>query len=125
SRGYAGDFKEGLNHRRDTCPADYTYDASMALAYLATADRRFVDYFEEAGVNVVTRFVLPPPVVADQYLEVAMDRLSHQRLELLANGAEFGRDPSVAPYLLSALVVYVDSMLMRVLVDGHSCAMGG
>jgi hypothetical protein len=120
SRGYSGDFIEGLNSRRDACPADYSYSKTLKLAYLATGDRRFVDYFEEAGVGAVNALGAPP-ANPEPYLELNMNRLSEQRLENLANGAEFARDTGTSQYLRQKLLDYAGFMLGRTLIDGHSC----
>ena len=92
SRGFSGDYREGLNNRRDNCPADYTYDKTLKVAFLATGDRRFVDYFEEAGVSVIGTFG-DPPSMTEAFLELNLARISEQRLELMSNAAEFSRDP--------------------------------
>lgn len=124
SRGYSGDYREGLNHRRDRCVPDYSYDKTQKVAYLATADRRFVDFFEEAGESVVNAFGAPPRR-PDPYLEVDLSRLSEQRLEILTDGAEFAQDPEQSAALRGKLSDYVNSMLGRVLIDGHHCYVSG
>lgn len=124
SRGYGGDYREGLNNRRDRCVADYSYDKTLKLAFLATADARFVDFFEEAGESVVNAFGAPPER-PDQYLEVDLSRLSEQRLEVLSDGAEFARDPAAGAALRSKLSDYVNFMLGRTLIDGHHCMVSG
>jgi hypothetical protein len=120
SRGFSGDFIEGLNNRRDNCPADYSYSKTLKVAYLATADRRFVDYFEEAGRGAVNAFG-EPPMQPEPYLELNLTRLSEQRLENLANGAEFARDPEASSFLRQKLADYATFMLGRSLIDGHAC----
>jgi len=124
SRGYNGDYREGLNNRRDRCVADYSYDKSIKLAFLATADGRFIDFFEEAGESVVNAFGAPP-ARPDQYLEVDLSRLSEQRLEILTDGAEFARDVAQGTMLRGKLRDYVNSMLGRVLINGHHCMVSG
>jgi hypothetical protein len=124
SRGYSGDYREGLNNRRDRCVADYSYDKALKLAFLATGDARFVDFFEEAGESVVNAFGAPP-ARPDEYLEVDLSRLSEQRLEVLTDGAEFGRDPALADNLRVKIKDYVDWMVGRVLIDGHMCYLSG
>ncbi|MBI4211917.1 MAG: hypothetical protein HY540_04685 [Deltaproteobacteria bacterium] len=125
SRGNSGDYREGLNHRRDNCPGDYSYDKHLSLAYLATADRRFVDFFEEAGENAVNRFGFPPVDQTQPFLELTLSRLSTQRLETVVVGAEFARDPIASQRLRDALQLYSDFMLERVLINGHSCDTAG
>lgn len=120
SRGFSGDFIEGLNNRRDNCPADYSYSKTLKAAYLATGDRRFVDYFEEAGIGAVNAFG-EPPIEPAPYLELNLTRLSEQRLENLANGAEFAKDEETSTYLRQKLLDYVNFMLGRSLIDGHAC----
>lgn len=124
SRGYGGDYREGLNNRRDRCVADYSYDKTLKLAFLATADGRFVDFFEEAGQSVVNAFGAPPER-PDPYLEVDLSRLSEQRLEVLADGAEFARDPVAGEALRAKLRDYAEFMLGRSLIDGHHCYLSG
>ena len=123
SRGYGGDYREGLNHRRDRCVADYSYDKMLKLAFLATGDGRFIDFFEEAGQSVVNALG-PPHAKPDPYLEVNLNRLSEQRLEVLTAGAELARDPERGALLRRHLEAYVTSMLGRVLIDGHHCEVG-
>ncbi len=125
SAGFSGDYREGLAYRRDRCPGDYTYNKHLHLAYLATADRRFVDYFEEASVNAIARFGLPPAEMPDPFLELTFARLSFQRLENVMNGAEFSRDPEASSRSRQALRAYVDFMLGRTLIDGHACWVSG
>ncbi len=120
SRGFSGDFIEGLNNRRDNCPADYSYSKTLKVAYLATGDRRFADYFEEAGIGAINAFG-EPPLNPDPYLELNLTRLSEQRLENLSNGAEFARDPEIGDRLRQKLTDYVNFMLGRALIDGHAC----
>lgn len=122
--GYDGVFIEGTNNRRDRCPADYGYDKTLKHAFLATGDHRFIDFFEEAGTAVVNIFGAPPPV-PQPYLELNLSRLSEQRLELLSNGAEFGRDEKTSALLRKKLRRYVDHMLGKTLVNGHACEVGG
>lgn len=124
TRGYGGDYREGLNNRRDSCVADYSYDKTIKMAYLATADGRFVDFFEEAGESVVNAFGAPP-ARPEQYLEVDLSRLSEQRLEILTDGAEFARDPAQGQMLRGKLSDYVEHMLGRVLINGHHCFVSG
>lgn len=120
SRAFGDPYREGLGHRIN-CPASYEYNKTFKLAYLATADRRFVDFFEEAGVTAINRFGLPPVDRPDQYHKLQFNRFSEQRLENIANGAEFSRSTVDSPYLLNTLRQYVDFMLPRALIDGHSC----
>lgn len=115
------DWQEGLNHRRDNCPADYSYNKTLRFAYLATADRRFVDYFEEVGEAVATTFGDPPPNDPQPYLELSVFRLAEQRLEFLADGAEFAQTPAVSDRLRRILRADVDFMLGRSLISGHAC----
>lgn len=122
--GYDGVFIEGTNNRRDRCPADYGYDKTLKHAFLATGDHRFIDFFEEAGVAVVNIFGAPPKV-PQPYLELNLSRLSEQRLELLSDGAEFGRDEQTSALLRDKLRKYVDHMLGKTLVNGHACEVGG
>ncbi len=124
SRGYSGDYREGLNNRRDRCVPDYSYDKTLKVAYLATADARFVDFFEEAAQGAINAFGAPP-VEPDSDLELTLSRLSEQRLELVSSGAEFTKDPEAAAYLWERLRTYATFMLGRVLIDGHSCNTGG
>jgi hypothetical protein len=124
SRGYGGDYREGLNNRRDRCVADYTYDKTLKLAFLATGDARFVDYFEDAGESVVNALGAPWPE-PDPFLELNLNRLSEQRLELLSSAAEFGRDPARSELHRARIRTYVDHMIGRTLIDGHSCETGG
>lgn len=124
TRGYAGDYREGLNNRRDRCPADYSYDKSLKLAYLATGDGRFVDFFEESGVAATQAFGNPSDRPSP-WLELNLFRLAEQRLENLANGAEFAKDEATSAMLLGRLREYSDFMLGRVLIDGHACNVGG
>ncbi|MCA9554680.1 MAG: hypothetical protein KC933_31915, partial [Myxococcales bacterium] len=124
SRGYAGDYREGLNNRRDRCVADYSYDKTLKLAFLATGDARFVDFFEEAGESVVNAFGAPP-ARPEEYLEVDLSRLSEQRLEVLTDGAEFGRNPALADNLRVKIKDYVGWMQGRTLIDGHMCYLSG
>ncbi len=120
-RGWSDDWQEGLNHRRDNCPADYSYNKTLRFAYLATADRRFVDYFEEVGEAVATTFGDPPPTDPQPYLELSVFRLAEQRLEFLADGAEFAQTPAVSDRLRRILRADVDFMLGRSLIGGHAC----
>ncbi len=122
--GYDSRYVEGTNNRRDRCPADYAYDKTLEVAFLATGDFRFIDFFEEAGAAVVNTFG-EPPKIPQPYLELNLSRLSTQRLELLADGAEFGRDPKVGALLRAKLRAYVDHMVGRTLVDGNACEVGG
>lgn len=124
-RGFGDTWVEGRNHRVGACPADYTYNKTLKLAYIATGDRRFVDYFEEAGTNAVNRFGEPPPLNPDQFLEMALFRLAEQRLENIANAAEFAHDTAVSTHLRTVLRENVDLMLARVLIDGHRCSPSG
>jgi hypothetical protein len=122
--GYDNRYVEGTNNRRDRCPADYSYNKTLELAFLATGDFRFVDFFEEAGQGTVNIFGAPPKN-PEPYLELNMSRLSTQRLEMLTNGAEFGRDEKVSELLRTKLRTYVEHMLGRTMVDGHACEVGG
>lgn len=124
SRGYSGDYREGLNNRRDRCVADYSYSKTVKIAALATGDPRFVDFYEEAAESVINAFGAPPES-PEQFLEVTLNRLSEQRLEVLTAGAEFARDPATSTHLRERLRTYVDFMLGRVLINGHSCDVGG
>lgn len=124
SRGYNGDYREGLNNRRDRCVADYSYSKTIKVAALATGDPRFVDFYEEAADSVINAFGAPPDS-PEQFLEVTLNRLSEQRLEVLTAGAEFARDPATSARLRQRLLTYVDFMLGRVLINGHSCDVGG
>ncbi|MBK6688885.1 MAG: hypothetical protein IPG45_30730 [Deltaproteobacteria bacterium] len=124
SRGYDGDFREGLNNRRDRCVADYSYSKTIRVAALATGDPRFVDFYEEAAESVINAFGAPPDS-PEQFLEVTLNRLSEQRLEVLTAGAELARDPTTSTRLRQRLRNYVDFMLGRVLINGHSCDVGG
>lgn len=120
SRAFGGEYREGLNNRT-ACASDYSYNKTLRLAYLATGDRRFVDYFEAAGWVAIGRFGYPPsPEIGE---ELSLFRLSEQRLELVLAGAEFGRDPTYSQPLLDALRVYVDELLGGSLVDGHQCSL--
>jgi hypothetical protein len=120
SRGFSGDYREGLNNRRDNCPADYSYSKTLKVAYLASGDRRFADFFEEAAVGVTNIFGAPPDN-PQPYLELNLTRLSEQRLENLANGAEFTRDPASNDFLRGKLTDYINYMLGRSMIDGHAC----
>ncbi len=122
--GWSQEWIEGLNHRRDNCPADYTYNKTLAVAYIASGDGRLADYFEEAGIGVANIWgkVGPKP---QPYLEINLKRLSEQRLENLINGAEFSRDAKSNAFLRKKLREYVDHMLGRALIDGHSCDISG
>lgn len=120
SRAFGGEYREGLNNRT-ACASDYSYNKTLRLAYLATGDRRFVDYFEGAGWVAIGRFGTPPsPEIGE---ELSLFRLSEQRLELVLAGAEFGRDPMYARPLLDALRTYVDVLLGGSLLDGHQCSL--
>ena len=123
--GYQNDAREGLNQRRDRCPGDYTYNKHLKMAYLATADRRFVDFFEEAGLANTDAFQVPPPVQTDGYFELTFARLSFQRLENVMNGAEFSRDAQISSHVRGGLRSFVDTMLQRVLLGGHACWVSG
>lgn len=120
SRGFGGEYREGLNNRT-ACVGDYSYNKTLRLAYLATADRRFVDYFEEAGWVAIGRFGYPPSAEIGE--ELSMFRLSEQRLELVLVGAEFGRDPTFSTALLGALRAYADVLLGGSFVAGHQCSL--
>lgn len=120
SRGFGGEYREGLNNRT-ACVGDYSYNKMLRLAYLATADRRFVDYFEEAGRVAVGRFGNPPEAAIGE--ELSMFRLSEQRLEVVLTGAEFGRDPAYAAPLRTALRAYADTLLGGSFVQGHQCSL--
>ncbi len=124
TRGYTGDFQEGLNNRRDSCVASYSYDKMIKLAFLATGDGRFVDFFESAAESSVNAFGAPPNR-PDPYLEVDLSRLSEERFEVLSDGAEFARDPVKGQMLRSKLTEYVDHMLGKTLIDGHHCTLTG
>jgi|GEM_PF-1660051 len=125
SFGWGNRFQEGLNSRVDRCPGDYSYNKHLKLAYLATADRRFVDFFEEAGASAVNEFGFPPPARPDFYVELTYARLSFQRLENVMNAAEFGRDPTWSASARTALRAYIDTMLQGTLIDGHACWVSG
>ncbi|MEE2902371.1 MAG: hypothetical protein VYC39_08575 [Myxococcota bacterium] len=125
SFGWGNQFQEGLNSRVDRCPGDYTYNKHLKLAYLVTADRRFVDFFEEAGASAVNEFGFPPPANPDFYVELTYARLSFQRLENVMNAAEFGRDLTWSASARTALRAYIDTMLQGTLIDGHACWVSG
>ena len=124
--GYTNEYIEGLKSRRDACPADYSYSKTLKMAYLVTADRRFVDFFEEAGLSTIAHFGFPEPsMTPEEYFELSFFRFAEQRLENLMNGVEFAHEPMVQTDLLAALSTYVDRMLDRVLLNGHSCSLQG
>ena len=118
-------YHEGVNSRDpERCPGDYSYSKHLSYAYLATADRRFVDYFEEAAAAAIEQMG-GPEVETVPYLEVTIGRLSEQRLENVMNGAEFARDKTVSDNARKALRGYVDLMLDQTLLDGHLCDTSG
>jgi hypothetical protein len=125
SRGYGEVFREGLNQRVDNCPGDYTYNKTLAIAYLATADRRFSDFFAEAGLGTIDVLGNPAEIGTGEYMELTVGRLAEQRLETVMNGAEFARDSATSAQLRGALRQYVDLMLDQTLIDGHMCDVSG
>ncbi len=125
SRGFGDTWREGLNQRVDHCPGDFTYNKHLAYAYLVTGDRRFVDFFEEAGLAALDALGETPTIQSIEFLEVSLGRLGEQRLEQVLNGAEFARDPKAGARIRAALLRYVELLLDEQLVGGHLCDVTG
>lgn len=111
---------EGLNQRRD-CVGGYHYSKHLELAYLATADRRFVDYWEQVGRVAVNRFGTPPQNQPELYDALIFSRFNDQILENVVNATEFSRNPQDAVLYHQRLRAYLDQMLQGNLINGHSC----
>ncbi len=125
--GYEGPWREGLNHRVDRCPGDYSYNKVHKLAYVLTADRRFTDFFDQGGSSAIVKYLDPPAKTPGEWQELSAARMTYQYLEQIMNAAEFGRiggDAKTKRYEKVALS-YFEFMRGTALLDGHTCFLLG
>jgi hypothetical protein len=125
-RGYDGEpWTEGLNHRKGNCPGDYSYNKVHKLAYILTADRRFLDLFETAAETVVGLYGETPRAKPEPWIELSPSRSTSQHLEMLLNAAEFSRKPSISQKFRQANLRYFDFMLAGPIQGGNFCNLLG
>lgn len=125
-RGEDGVWSEGLNHRMGTCPGDYSYNKVHYLAYLLTADRRFLELFEEGAETALRMYKDPPRTRPDRWLELSASRTTYQYLEPLLCAAELSRAGSaVNRRYRDRALAYFEHMRTRALERGHTCNLLG
>jgi len=125
--GWRGPWLEGLNQRRDRCAGDYNYNKVHKLAYVLTADRRFTDFFEQGAESTALRYGAEPQAKVEDWQELGAHRSGAQYLEMLLNGAEFGRiggDERARLYRDRALT-YFDFLTKTSIERGHVCRLLG
>jgi hypothetical protein len=122
ARGYDDNvWVEGLNHRRGACPGDYSYNKVHKLAYLLTADRRFLDFFAQGADTAIRMYKTPWSRPPDKWLELSASRTVYQYLELLLDAAEFARTPAADKRYRDVALAYFDHMKEHALERGHTC----
>ncbi|MEQ8274454.1 MAG: hypothetical protein RMA76_45160 [Deltaproteobacteria bacterium] len=119
-------WREGLNHRVGNCPGDYGYNKVHRLAYLLTADRRFLDFFEIGADTVVRLYTKKPKDRPPHWFELSAARQTSQYLESLLTAAEFARSGNVKNReRRDVALAWFDFMRTRALERGHTCNLQG
>lgn len=119
-------WREGLNHRVGNCPGDYGYNKVHRLAYLLTADRRFLDFFDIGAETIVRLYTPKPKDRPPHWFELSAARQTSQYLEPLLTSAEFGRgDPKKNRARRDVALHWFDFMSTRALERGHTCNLQG
>lgn len=125
-RGFDGAWQEGLNHRTGSCPGDYGYNKVHRLAYLLTADRRFLDFYEDGAQTAIRLYGERPKERPEEWLELSATRQSAQYVEPLLNAAEFSRrGPAHSKRLLEVANRYFDFLAANSFERGHACGYAG
>lgn len=121
--GWRGPWMEGLNQRRDRCAGGYSYNKVHKLAYVLTADRRFTDFFEQGADSTARRYLEVPSTKPSDWQELGPHRSAAQYLELLLDGAEFGRigGDARARMFRDRAVTYFDFLTRTTMERGHVC----
>lgn len=119
-------WREGLNHRVGSCPGDYGYNKVHRLAYLLTADRRFLDFFEQGADTVVRLYTEKPKDQPPHWFELSAARQTSQYLEPLLTAAEFARSGAAKNRARRDIALHwFDFMKTRALERGHTCNLQG
>ncbi|MBK6684949.1 MAG: hypothetical protein IPG45_10830 [Deltaproteobacteria bacterium] len=125
-RDFEGRWSEGLNHRTGSCPGDYGYNKVHRLAYLLTADRRFLDFFDDGAQTAIRLYGEKPKEKPEEWLELSASRQSAQYVEPLLNAAEFSRRGEAHNQrLLKVATQYFDFMEKNAFERGHACGYAG
>jgi hypothetical protein len=117
-----GLWREGLNHRTDRC-GDYSYNKVHALAYVLTADRRWLDFFDEGAATTLRYYGSSPEKQVETWRELGAGRFAYQRYEQLLDGAEFVRskDDLRARRYRDAALAYFAFLTSNSMEHGHVC----
>lgn len=119
-------WREGLNHRVGNCPGDYGYNKVHRIAYILTADRRFLDFFEQGSDTVVRLYTKKPKEQPPHWFELSCARQTSQYLEPLLTAAEFARSGDEKNRMRRDVAIHwFDFMSKRALDRGHTCNLQG